>query len=517
MSTFDKIRVLWIDDREEMDGYPEAEITPPEYKQWFEIVHPGSIDESLSFRSVKEFAPVFQEFWFKGDSSVLPAEIIATDYNLSKQSGVAVLDQTAKQIDKDLNDPEDDDDPDHTESKPISSPSVLRGVNFEGLLISLFYATLLYKYPAAIVPMTRYLSEMPSEVDTLHRLVEPFLGVDFRYIGLEDRRWASILKEGIRHLRRRIGDLYRSGEINLSPSDLMSMVEDANHDVLTIRSPHTVYCENGVRRLPVQGLFIDTSEDNRNAAIHKWTRDLMSNVMVHCEELRQAQELARVVWEAYNNNDLVEDRKNLSLLASRKEAGHIIDEEKYNRLCETFQVTNKKVKSGYVDIVSTGDYSNRVRRWATLLITKNLMKRHILIKERIDNHFYKKTGQATDNAQSPILSASDLFLALFPIPGSPLILPWHSGSGIDNSSTWVRSMMRWKQQKDVAKNRGDLALSINDLLAGANWKPEGPYGLTDSERLVLRGLAMDDHPELPEKDWRSYPKSSLVLWGNQDV
>ena len=59
-------------------------------------------------------------------------------------------------------------------------------------------------------------------------------------------------------------------------------------------------------------------EEKRDGAIHKWARDLMRTVMVDCEELRQAQELAGVVWDAYNNNDLVEDRKNLSLLACRK-------------------------------------------------------------------------------------------------------------------------------------------------------------------------------------------------------
>ena len=509
MRAFDRIRVLWIDDREEMDGYPEGQITPPEFQRWFEIVHPASGEEALSFRSAKEFAPVIHGFWFADDSAVLPAEIIATDYNLSKRAGVAVIDQTHEEVDRDLDDLEGDDDLRHAEMNISSSSSALRGVNFEGLLISLFYGTLTYKHPAAIVPMTRYLSEMPSEVETLHTLVEPFLGVDFQYIGLEDRRWASILKEGVKHLRRRISDLFESGDVTLSPSDLMALAEDASHGVLTIRSPHAL------RRLPIHGLFIDVPEEKRDGAINRWASDLMRMVMVDCEELKQAQELTSLVWGAYNNSELVEERKNLSLLASCKKAGKEIDETEYERLSVVFGVSNKKVKSSWVDITS-GDYSDRVRRWAALLITRNMLKRLILIKKRIEAiaaHVHKARGLAADIPDGPVLSADDLFLALFPVPGAPLLVPWHEGKSIDKASGWVRSMMRWKYQDYVANNRGDLALSVRDLLAGKDWTPEGPYGLTCSERLVLRSFALED-PDLSETDWSSYNRSKLVLWGN---
>ena len=74
-------------------------------------------------------------------------------------------------------------------------------------------------------------------------------------------------------------------------------------------------------------------------------------------------------------------------------------------------------------------------------------------------------------------------------------------------------MMRWKDQEDVAKNKGDLALSVRDLLAGDGWRAEGPYGLTDSERLVLRGFALEDN-DLTEADWRACNRANLVLWGN---
>lgn len=508
MSIYDKIRVLWIDDRDEMDGYPEGQITPSEYQEWFEIVHPGSRDEALSFRSATEFAPVVRRFWFADDISILPAEIIATDYNLSKRAGVAVVDQTDKEIDEDLNDLAGDDESGNAQPRSDSSSASLSGVNFEGLLISLFYGTLSYKHPAAIVPMTRYLSKMPSEVETLHALVEPFLGVDFQFIGLEDRRWASILKEGVKHLRRRIGDLFESWDITLSPSDLMALAEDASHGVLTMRSPHAV------RRLPVQGLFIDVPEEKRDGAIHKWARDLMRTVMVDCEELRQAQELAGVVWDAYNNNDLVEDRKNLSLLACRKEAGKEIDQAEYDRLCEAFGVANKKAKSGCVDIASTGDYSDRVRRWAVLFITLNLLKKLICIRKHLTEQIYRNTDRAADKMEGPVLTVDDILLALFPVPGSPLIYPWHSGSSTGNDSGWGKAMLRWKENGFVGRDRGDLALIVRDLHAGEGWRAEGPYGLTNSERLVLRGFALE-HKDLTEADWRGYPTAFHVLWGEQ--
>jgi hypothetical protein len=497
MNTYDKIRVLWIDDREEMDGFPEEQITPSEYQSWFEIVRRGNHD-GLSFRSVNEIIPVVKDFWFEKDTSILPVEIIATDYNLTKIGGAASGNQTTKEQDDDIKNHDSDEDQSHKQmqdSLPITSST--SDINFEGLLIALFYGTLTYRHPAAIVPMTRY-NELLPQVETLHALVEPFLGVDFQYIGLQDRQWANILKEGVKHLRKRIEKLYESGEITLSPSDLMALAEDADHGVLNMRSRHAVQQLTIHRRLPIQGLFIDIPEKQRASAIHKWAEELMK-VMVKGEELKQAQELADDVWKAYKDDQLVEDRKNLSLLAAQKKAGKEIDEVAYEKLCVDFGVKKNMITSQRVSISFSGNYTDRVRRWATLLITLNMLKE--LVPQIKDLKGSKISNiDETDLNNFPI-TKDDLMLALFPSPKSPLILPWHSGENINKEHAWVKAMLSWKDDQE------NLGLHVSDLLAGKNWKPKVAYGLTEAERIVLRGFALEDE----DKDWKVCTQAKNIL------
>jgi hypothetical protein len=499
-----KIRIIWIDDRERPSGKPEK-LLDPDLARWFEVMHPSSSASAvMSYEAASSFMQEFERFWHRvndGKRLYFPAEIVVVDYNLDKSSA-------AERSDEEPPDP-----PGAFRPATQALPSVkrttaqVRDVNFDGLLIGTFYSALTARHPAAMVSITNYMGEMPSEVKTLHSLVTPFLGVNFEHnLPSNERSWRNIVTEGVRHLRRRIIDLYKSGDITLSTSDLMTLTEDNRHGVLTIHSPYAM------RKLPVQGLFIDVSKENRGTAVNKWASELMQSVMTDCEELRQAQELAGVVWDAYNNNKLVEDRKNLSLLASHKEAGKEIDQKEYDRLCEAFGVAGKKAKSRCVDIISTGDYSDRVRRWAVLLITLNMLKKLIRIRKRVDS--LRISDYVDIHPTGPILTSDDLFLSLFPAPESPLILPWHNSANIDMAAGWVRSMMRWKDKKEVRNNRGDLALSVRDLLAGEVWKEEGPYGLTASERLVLRGFALEDM-DLTEADWRACNRANLVLWGNR--
>jgi hypothetical protein len=88
----------------------------------------------------------------------------------------------------------------------------------------------------------------------------------------------------------------------------------------------------------------------------------------------------------------------------------------------------------------------------------------------------------------------------------------------------MKHLLRWSKdarytREDKKTEYGDLALSVIDLLAGSQWNEEdpchGPHGVTDSERLVLRGFALDD-PDLSQSDWRSYSKSNLILWGDSN-
>ncbi|MBC2714955.1 MAG: hypothetical protein HF978_06560 [Desulfobacteraceae bacterium] len=512
---YDKIRILWIDDCEGQDAgymYPEKKL-PDELAKYFQIVNHSAIPGPSSIRTSSDFGTCFGPFWWgSGDTSKFPPEIIAMDYNLRKWTDThgKVNDERNNESTDPLSVSQSNKSKFVVTSDP-SKKDVGMKAGFEGLVMGIFISSLLYQHPIGIVPMTNYgnLLEDVSEVRTLHLISKEILNIDYSEFGVsgEDRSWTNVIKKGVQALRARIENLYETFQITLSPSDLMALTESADHGVLTMHSPHAE------RKFSINGLFIDIPEENRAEAIQKWARDLLQTVMVDCDELKQAQELCGTVWNAYDNDELVKDRKNLSLLTIIKEAGDNYDKDAYKDLTQKFGVSGKKCKQGCVDI-KTGAYSDRVRRWATFLVTLNLLKRVIQIKKRVEEHVRKTTIEVIDNSESPVMTVDDLYLALFPAPSSPLVIPWHEGKGIDKSFNWVTTMRRWKDKKEVGKKTGDLALSLPDMLAGESWNPEGPHGLTPSEQLILRGFALEDK-ELSQKDWDSYNTARLIFRGKK--
>lgn len=507
MNDFDKIRVLWIDDREEADGYPESQITPMEYQKWFEIVHPFSHDDALSFRSVNEFTPVITKFWFDGDSSVLPAEIIATDYNLSKLGGTGVGSQNSKDVENQI--AQDDDNNSQKNESYETSSMTHREVNFEGLLISLFYGTLTFKHPAAIVPMTRYLSKMPTEAETLHTLVEPFLGVDFQYIGLEDRRWESILKEGTKHLRNRIADLYKSGDIVVSLTDLIALSEGhEGHNVLTILSPHAS------KSLPLEGLFIDISDSDKTSHIQEWSNRLLSSHITQ-DQYILANQLHKTIWSTYNNDLLINEHAEFSQL-------HLTDQSnpKYEKLKNTYQLSKTDrgdsafqcMGSQCIDIKNakipskTKKEDKSTRRWAALFLIMRLLKRILVFMNEIPMDRTTREGGIKTQSLHPSFEEDDILLLLYPVPTSPFPLPWH----IEDAKARGNKKGAWhKWMKD------NLGLTPKDILDGS--------GLTIGERQVLQGIVIakdvefGDSPKARLERWKSYEPARLFMFGSTNI
>ena len=521
-----RLRILWIDDCEGDDTgymYPEDELPSEELQRYFRIVTHPDIPKPSTIRTPQDFKTCFGPF-LDGDgvSDMLPPELIAMDYVLKKWRGakVQVVPGSSKTIPPSLR---------SSASRPAGL--IDGGVNsgkehesagkFEGLVLGVFIGSLLHDHPIGMVPMTNYgdLLEDIAEVRALHQVSREVLHIDYSEFGTsgEDRSWETVLKKGVKALRARIEDLYARGRIVLSPSDLMALATNAKQEVLTLRSIHAL------RKLPVQGLFIDVPAETRVGAIKKWATDLLETVMVDCEELRQAEELSSQVWAAYSDDELVNARKNLSLLSWRKENDKPFDQGEYDRLHRDFGIAGLKAKKDTKEIRSTGEYSPRVRRWAALLISLNMLKRLILIQKQVDS--LRVSDFAHIYPTGPVLTADDLFLAMFPIAESPIILPWHAGKSLDKSSSWMKAMLKWSSQKEGEGERevrdigevdekGDLALDIHNMLAGKGWTEQGPYGLTESERLVLRGFALE-HEDLTEADWKANNSAKLVLWGSQ--
>lgn len=480
----DKIRVLWIDDRERgKSAFPEADL-PVNLGEWFEIAHHQKDGHAWSYVSADDFSPVFNKFWNNKNRDVLPAEIVAMDYNLKKSSGLKIggisreeaLARLLASSQASTN----------RKVRPEKSlPSESRTVNFDGLLLGLFYATLVHEHPMGLVPMTLYADYMPSEVETLHKLTTPFLGVSYNNIGMppSERRWDNLLKHGVEILRRRIKELYYSGSIVVSPSDIMNLVDDNTHDVLTIHSPFAT------RRLPVQGLFIDVLAENRNEKITNWAKELQKNIPFTSDDFKEANDLKLKIWAAYMDVDdqLINDRRKLSFLHNQKKSRVAIDDAEYNRLRIKFNVRGDKCEL-VLDI--TCNKKQSVRRLTVLLLIYELLKLSLKNKGKIK------------------IESDDIYLALFPMP-SDVVFPWDEGK--DLSSSRFGKVLDFRIQEDGKKV--SHRLSVNDVLDGNGAVPGVSFGLTVSERIFLRGLMLDDG--ITEDQLLENNSTRRVLYGGQ--
>lgn len=498
IDNFEKIRILWIDDCPDLHTgfmYPEQDL-PEDLARYFTIIRHPEIPGPSSIRTSADWAQ-FRTFWgaVPESHSLFPPEIIAMDYNLSKWADTS-----------DNGNIRDTSDHAHGSLAPKEKTIILddtSNVNrnfslyagFEGLVLGIFSSAMLHRHPIGIVPMTNYgdlLAHIP-EVRALHFVSKEILDIDFSSFSVSgvDRKWKIVLNKGTKALRNRIDGLYETHQIVLSPTDLMGMFElPGSQQVLKIQSPYAS------RSLPVQGLFLDVPADIRDDAISNWAQSLLKFVTVECYVLKKAQELADIIWAAYNNSALVNARERLSILAAEKESGNEYDKSEYNILCKEFYVVNKKCKSACVSIEMEG-YSKDIQRWAAMLITLKLFKLVTQAQAKVNRNF---KDYFNEELVPPSLTVRphDLFLALFPVPSSPLILPWHCGMTFNSFSGWIKHLKT-------------LGLNIQDILSGADNSRDGKKGgegLTASERIVLQGFAQQD-------DTLDWSLARTFLYGKQ--
>ena len=186
----EKIRILWIDDRHQVGGLPENRL-PKNFQPYFEIVDPRpklkqgeSYEADYHFSSAAEFALELKKFWY-GESELLPCEIIATDYDLSKPDLGTDLYTTADLSDDEFGGPRNQikivgktEEQPGVQTRTMATPSETP-VNFDGLIIGTIYSCITHEHPSALVSMTALMHEMPYGVKTLHKMAEPFVGVSF--------------------------------------------------------------------------------------------------------------------------------------------------------------------------------------------------------------------------------------------------------------------------------------------------------------------------------------------------
>lgn len=503
MAEFDRLRILWIDDRQVIDGLPEPAL-PTELQQYFEVAHPKSSPESIhSYASAEEFMDEFIKLWRAHPDhpcDYLPAEIVAIDYHLEKKHGAVggSLGDDVPSLFPKGNTPSQ-----VREERPtLSTSSNATDWNYDGLQIATFYATLTHAHPAALVSITNYMAEMPSGVETLHALAKPVLGLDDKVLNSTNRSWQNIITTGLDQLRRRIQYLYENGDILISPSDLMALCKGEN-DILTIKTPYSM------RRLPISGLFYDIASDGRQKAIEEWAYGAIES-LVDGRVFNEAKSLADELWD-YHKNDvkLVAQREQLSELHLMVSEGGEPSKE-YNDLCGIFGVkryrgSDKKCTLNIAHIMA-GSYEDDVRRLACILIIYYCVREYVLERKCSGNVYSEELSSDVENM------AQDIYYTLYPLPETPITFPADRGKRVSTQSGWGKALTRLAIDTNENESKS-VGIKILDALNGRGWNTdEGVMGLEEGERRILQGMIIEDF-ELSEKDWKKIPLARRVLWG----
>ncbi len=506
-----RIHILWIDDCEAADAkqyaFPEAEL-PPDLQEWFRIVRHSDIPGPSSIRTPGDFWKLFEGFWVRGETDLLPVEIVAMDYNLRKWRDPGA--RKSESV-RDDDDGMGNDEASGTvelvdDANEVTGGKERRG--FEGLVTGVFVGAMLSPHPTGLVPMTNYGDELGDipEVRALHSLSTPILRVDYSefHVADEGRSWHNVLCKGVAALRDRMEMLFLDGDVSLSFADLMNLSEGTGEHLL-VRSR---YCE---RRLPVQGLFLDVS-DWRSAA-KAWSIDLIRDMIREdsLDALVGSRKLGEALWNAYNDEEAFSRRLRLSTLHAARDTLDDETRRELDELYSLFGVANPdspkaSCSRNTADLRGTGA-DGQTLRWTCLQVLLKLLARYV----RCHKNWASTNGEHCRALNVPAVTTEDWMIAMFPIAQTPIVLPFEQGASADYAATawgkWLRDNLR-----------GEYALNPRHVLEGYGQGEKAEdgrtvtRGLRAAERSMLREMARDE-PGLSKEDWQALKLTKNVLWG----
>jgi len=444
MAAYDKINIVWIDDNERIEGLPELSLG--EMEPFFRVVHPAAFSEGkhtgklVPFRRPEEFAEALRGFWFDHDRQVLPAEIVVMDYNLKKLHKLTAEDESLDVTEDRQKLRWQAQGADRTpptqavSANPEFEEGGLAGqsINFDGLLLGVFYASMAHEHPAGLVPMTHYIHEMPAAVHTLHAISNPFLEVDFQYIGAESRSWKHLLRKGVYHFRERLQHLYDRGSVHLSLDDLVELAASGKHPVLQVTSKYAT------RRVPIQGLFID-KEGTWSTEASDWASRLLRRRMQQCEQeredqpdlaewvsvLREGLKAAKELWNAYLDVDTDQ-----SLTARRARLAHMIamgddtcrHTDDFKALVGLFgaDLANDRCTKHCIEI---RDYDQRTHRWIAMFLFVRFLQHAMRGRRAWQAKCEAEGWEAIMSCLNLGVDHKEMYLTTFPRAGTPLVPP----------------------------------------------------------------------------------------------
>ena len=491
MNKFNKIRILWIEDKPD-SGHPPRNLGI--FDEYFEVTYKDGADRNESIKSISEFNKLLKAYLEEETCvrDVLPVEIVATDYDLAKHNPAGH--QTGDEDVETVSDA--DEGSNQAEDQYEGQEGKKSEMDFDGFLIGALYTAHFHLHPTAIVATTYQSKRMGPTVKQLEKTLKMCYRANISFAGTQ-RTWENILKAGVDSLRTNIQRLYHDGDIVVSINDLQTLASSPKHSTLTIVSR-----DGEERKLPVNGLFCDyweESEEELQAAVISYAETLLKD-KITITQFAKTHKLAKTIWNRYNDDILVQEHAQLSFLHSH---GQTTTEE-YRSLKNKYGLSQKcdSCSERAFDIRSEStEYTKDDRRWAGILLIRMLLKRVLMFM----NNIKIATSLGSEaHKYYPHLGEDDILLLLFPIPSTPFPLPWHIENGKERSnakSTWTKWMNR------------NLRFSPADILAG--------NGLTSGERQILQGLIIDEDTELGSdgasrlEAWRKYEPARLFLFGTE--
>jgi hypothetical protein len=376
-------------------------------------------------------------------------------------------------------------------------PTVPKGNDTWGCFVGGMIMTTFADHPCAPVTVTRYsrdpdtLAEASPDAAFFEWLMEAQSGKLLRAAGQVDSpKWREVLVPGVMNLRKRISALVKAGIVQVLPSDLVALSDNAKHPVLTIASRY------GPRRYPVKGLFADVAAGSDwDKQVQEFAKELLDSLVDH-SVFEQATLLAQDLWEAYvadESTHLGRLRTKRWRLSELTEGGGVANE--LGQLRKEFQVTG--AQCGVSRDLRAGP-NNEIRRWAVVLVVYQLAIRAARLKLRINALEWSGLGD-------PSIIENDLWCALFPLPKDPFTLPDRTGRY--RHTNWEKCV-------------SSLQLRLPQVIEGSGFDGNASKGLKRGERYVLRCMALGETDLLAGKPleesilWECLP-ARLILWGRE--
>lgn len=291
--------------------------------------------------------------------------------------------------------------------------------------------------------------------------------------------WDVVIPHAVKLLQDRINSLVIKNKITLNLTQLLNYAgkdipTEQNKRVFTFQS---VY---GMRHLPLDGLFIDVEEANRNESIKNFAKVCLDLHLKNANDgltkdvLEAAIKFCAALLEQYDNKEgKFLERIRFSQLKQKADNSTITTKQQteldgfYTKLG-----MNKDAKE-YNDAFDLRHYNgpndNLVKRYAALFVMVNIYNRYLEFKEsNADKAEFKGKPYLFTQPEK-----MDYLLAIYPRPATPLVMPLHGESdGLDNDL-----------KRTTKRTSTDTAgILINSVL---NKKD----GISDGEKFLLQSYA----------------------------